>query len=109
MSILESAASLAGKSEKELRSEIKNLRREVASLSSSLSDLGHDLYDDARDEAADTFRYVRRRGKKAAKALRRQTEDAVEIAQNHPMTTIAAIAGIGLLLAAFAAWEWERD
>lgn len=109
MSILENAASLTGKSEKELRAEIKQLRREVAGLTRSLSETGHDFYDDARDEAADALRYLKRRGKKAARTVRRQTSDAVEIAQEHPVTALTLLAGLGLLIAAYAAWEWERD
>lgn len=109
MNLLGNAAAFTGKSERELRAEIKHLRKELAGISRSVSDMGHDLYEDVRDEAADTFKHLRKRGRKAARQVRRQTSEAVSVAQDYPMTTIAVVAGIGFLIAAFAAWEWERD
>jgi ElaB/YqjD/DUF883 family membrane-anchored ribosome-binding protein len=109
MSILDSAAALTSRTEHDLRSELKSLRKEVSHLSRSLSDMGHSVYRDVRGDTEDAFKQFRRTGRKAAKVVRRQTHEAVDIAQEHPLATAAALAGIGLLIAAVIAWEWESN
>ncbi len=89
--------------EEDLEAQVAHLAKEMSALKKSLSKHGSDVYDDARDTAADFYGELRDRFSGALPMMRRRTRAAGEVARVHPAT--AAVVGlvvVGLLVTMLA-------
>lgn len=88
--------------DKTFEDQIAELKTELASVTKKLSEQGSALYDDARENAAETYDILRKRGSIAAREVKHQAQAVKETARENPLATAAVIAGIGLVLALLA-------
>ncbi|HWD12475.1 hypothetical protein P8H26_10235 [Pseudochrobactrum sp. sp1633] len=96
------ASKLRNDAEKTLEEQIAELKNELASVTKKLSDQGSALYDDARENAAETYESLRKHGRVAAREVRHQAQVMTETARENPLAAAAVVAGIGLVLALLA-------
>jgi len=89
--------------EDDLEAQVAHLAKEMSALKKSLSKRGGDVYDDARDTAADFYGELRERLSDALPMVRRRARAAEQVAFDHPAT--AAVVGlvvVGLLVTLLA-------
>ncbi|GAB1583183.1 MULTISPECIES: YqjD family protein [Phyllobacteriaceae] len=83
----------------DLQAQIARLKEDIAGLASAIADLGSEKMHKAKRGAAETYESAYRSGEDAVTELRDQL---AETARERPLTTIAAAAGVGFLLALLA-------
>lgn len=96
------ASKLRNDAEKTFEDQIAELKSELASVTKKLSEQGSAFYDDARENASETYENLRKRGRVAASEVRHQAQVVTETAKENPLATAALVAGIGLVLALLA-------
>ena len=94
---------IRGDLEDDMEAQVARLSKEVAVLRKALSRRGGDVYDDARETAADFYSDLRERLSDALPMMRRQTRAAGDAARQHPATTaVVGLVVVGLLVALMA-------
>ncbi|GGA96174.1 hypothetical protein GCM10011491_25710 [Brucella endophytica] len=83
----------------DLQAQIARLKDDIAGLASAITDLGSEKVREARRGAAKTYNSARQTGENTVNQLHDQLAAS---ARERPLTTIAAAAGIGFLLALMA-------
>lgn len=96
------ASKLRNDAEKTFEDQIAELKSELATVTKKLSEQGNAFYDDARENAAETYDLLRKRGRVAAREVRHQAQVVKESARENPLAAAAVVAGIGLVLALLA-------
>lgn len=96
------ASKLRNDAEKTFEDQIAELKSELATVTKKLSEQGNALYDDARENASETYDMLRKRGRVAAREVRHQAQVVKESARENPLAAAAVVAGIGLVLALLA-------
>ncbi len=86
-----------------LEEQIAALRKEVAKLTKSLARRGTEVLDDASDEASHLYEQMKSSGSRAVRAAGRQAHTVSDTARANPLTSVAVVVGIGLLVAALLA------
>lgn len=85
--------------EKTYENQISDLKSELAAVSKKLSEQSSAFYGDARDNAAETYDIIRKRGRVAAREVKHQAQVVTDSARENPLATLAIVAGVGLVLA----------
>ncbi|MBB2973436.1 hypothetical protein [Mesorhizobium sp. RMAD-H1] len=83
---------------KDLENQIAELRREVAEISETLSGQGFHILDSARDTASDVYDLIRTKGARAARLAGKQAHYVADTARERPVTSVAVLVGIGLII-----------
>lgn len=96
------ASKLRNDAEKSFEEQIAELKSELASVTKKLSEQGSSLYEDARDNASETYDMLRKRGRVAAREVKHQAQIVGESARENPLAAAAIVAGVGLVLALLA-------
>ncbi|WP_420961260.1 DUF883 family protein [Brucella sp. IR073] len=92
-------SSNGGEDTTDLQAQISRLKEDIAGLASAITDLGSEKVREASRSAAKTYNSARRTGEDTVNQLHDQLAQS---ARERPLTTIAAAAGIGFLLALMA-------
>ncbi|WOC16448.1 glycine zipper domain-containing protein [Pseudochrobactrum sp. MP213Fo] len=96
------ASKMRNDAEKSFEDQIAELKSELASVTKKLSQQGNALYDDARENASETYDVLRKRGRVAAREVKHQAQVVTDTARENPLAAAAVVAGIGLVLALLA-------
>ncbi|KXF76199.1 hypothetical protein ATN84_14970 [Paramesorhizobium deserti] len=83
----------------DLQAQIAQLKEDIAGLTAAIGNLGSEKMHKAKRRAAETYESAYHSGEDAVTELRDQLS---QTARERPLTTIAAAAGVGFLLALLA-------
>ncbi|PRD43998.1 DNA gyrase subunit B [Phyllobacterium phragmitis] len=83
----------------DLQAQIIRLKEDIAGIAATIANMGSEKVREAKHGASDTYDSARQSGEDAIGELRDQI---AQTARDRPLTTIAAAAGVGFLLALMA-------
>ena len=95
---------MQGETDKEkLRSEIADLKRDLAAITQTLSDRGIELLDNlSDDDESSTFDEIKERGARAASALGHRAQKIANTQTQNSVSTLMIIAGLGVIIGMLA-------
>lgn len=88
-----------------LKSEISQLKRDLAAITKTLADKGSRVFDDLTEDEDDdysTARTIGRRGVRAAGAIGHQAKRIGDIPTQNSISTLVMIAGLGVIIGMLA-------
>jgi ElaB/YqjD/DUF883 family membrane-anchored ribosome-binding protein len=86
-----------------LRSEIADLKRDLAAIAKTLSDKGIEILEDITDGDRSTLDEIRDRGQRAAIGLGYQARKIANTPTQNSVSTLIIIAGLGVIIGMLAA------
>jgi len=85
-----------------LKSEIADLKRDLAAITKTLSDKGIEFLDNLSDDESSTFDEIKERGARAASALGHQARKIADTPTQNSVSTLMIIAGLGVIIGMLA-------
>jgi hypothetical protein len=100
----EMTEAMQGETDRErLRSEIADLRRDLAAITKTLSDRGIEFLEDlSDDDESSTFDEIRERGARAARVLGHRAQKIANTPTQNSVSTLMIIAGLGVIIGMLA-------
>jgi hypothetical protein len=85
-----------------LKSQIADLKRDLAAITKTLSEKGIEILDDFADDDRSTFDEIKDQGRRAAIGLGRQARKIADTPTQNSVSTLMIIAGLGVIIGMLA-------